>query len=593
MAREDAFDKDLVPLEWFDHCVKPESWFDDDLLLAATIAAANASVAATLRDDQAAASGTVGASAASGAVAAQLGDDLGSATATLSTSASASGQLGNDSAALSGTVSIAAAISSQLGNDGAAMSANAANTAMVAATLGNDSAQATATVQTSASAASQLLDDTAAITATVTSAAANASIAAQLGDDLSAATALVGAITQTFGNNTADSFTGTVDNTLKSIAPTTNQSGNNFLEATRYDVGDEQPTLIKFTSLGSIPSDAVITSARIYLNLISQGLDNLINVHRLLRVWDVATSTWNEASTGVNWGTAGAKLDGTDREATPTGSVNLLDGVIGLTSIDVTSDVQGFVNGSLVNNGWLLDRDIVGAFANGFTVFTSSEGADGLRPYLSVTYTVPVAVATIDVQLGGDSANATATVAVTSSLAAVLADDSANAQATLASAATGAAVLANDSASAVGTVSSGGGISALLGNDSAGGTASTAVNASVSALLGDDSAQIAASVGGVTSNASVSALLGDDSAQITATVTAFIPPVITPPLPGGGGGGSYSSGFPSRRGGTPYVVVDRKTIKIGDKTVPVQDLDENDEDLAIILSAIYAYRELT
>jgi len=67
----------------------------------------------------------------------------------------------------------------------------------------------------------------------------------------------------------------------------------------------------------------------------------------------------------------------------------------------VTSDVVGFVNGSLTNNGWLLERDSVGAFVTGFTYFASSEGVDGTRPYLSVTYTIPVIPPPVTVGLSG------------------------------------------------------------------------------------------------------------------------------------------------------------------------------------------------
>ena len=231
---------------------------------------------------------------------------------------------------------------------------------------------------------------------------------------------------------------------------------------------------------------------------VSKNLDNVINANRLLVTWDVATSTWVNASTGVPWATAGAQSDGVDRVATPTGSVSLLDTILGATSIDVTSDVQGFVNGSLTNNGWLLERNVAGAFVTGFTYFASSEGTDGTRPFLSVTYVLPVLSATA---------------------APVLANDSGSGLASVATQVAGAALLSNELASGLANVSSSVVGSTLLGNDLAAGTASLATQALGSALLGNDLAAGTATVVGTGASVSGQALLADDTAQGSATVT--------------------------------------------------------------------------
>jgi len=526
MARLDAFDKDLAPSEWYDHCLLPEAWFDDDLILAgsapvivqgsaaavlgddigqlaadlqssSTVSSAltgdsaqisgatstSGTVAALLGDDSAAASGTVGAAPANATISATLGDDSAQLSATVQSSASIAASLGDDSSALSATVSSSGAVASALSNDTSALSGAVANNATVTAIANNDAAAGTASLLSSGTVAALLGNDTAALSANLTIPAADATIAALAGDDGAAIAASTFGTAVSIGENTGQ--TPGVQDTLLRLAPgqdNTNFSSGLQLGASNFAVGDAATTVIRF-DLSSIPAGAVIMSASVTFTLGNNSGTPTLGLQKAITNWNVAQATWNDSNTGAAWGAGGARLDGTDRVAASSSTVTLTSGQTGtITFGGLASDVQSMLSAN--NNGWQLDR-VDGAFNDGqFCVLKSSEETDGLRPFLSVVYFVPV----------------------------------------------------------LGTVG---------------------------------------------------AVLGDDSAQADATATTTPPPAITPPLSGGGGGGSYSSGFPSRRGSTPYVVADRKTIKIGGKTVPVQDLDENDEDLTIILSAIYAYRELT
>jgi hypothetical protein len=438
MSREDGFDKDLVPLEWFDHCLKPESFFDDDLLAEPVSGGGSAALTGQSETES---QGTLTPNITIALVGIGVTESQGTLTPATSTNVQLTGQsetlsggtltpvfgvpltglletdqsgalipaftvplAGQSETESQGTVTPSTSTNVQLTGQSESVSAGILTPTFGIPLVGQPETDQTGTVTPTSGVAVQLTGQSEAISGgnlTPNFSLQLNNLLETLQQGIITPVAAAGAITQTFGNNTADSFAGTVDNGLNSPNPNTNQSGLTEIQATKYAPGAEEASAIMFTGLSAIPANAVITSARLFLTVTQQNLNNTINANRLLRVWDVATSTWNIAATADPWGTPGAQLDGTDRVAVPTGSVTLLDTVLGLTSIDVTSDVIGFVNGTLVNNGWLLERDSVGAFITGFTYFASSEGADGTRPYLSVTYTIPVIPPPVTVGLSG------------------------------------------------------------------------------------------------------------------------------------------------------------------------------------------------
>lgn len=210
--------------------------------------------------------------------------------------------------------------------------------------------------------------------------------------------ALVGpalaATTVTIGDNTGNTYSGTDDAHIRSDSTTTNYGTNGSLEVTKYAVGNHVSALVKFSGLSNIVGPVTVSSATLYLYYTgpTSGSDtHTIDVHRVLRAWVEAQATWNIYSTGNSWTTAGALSDGNDRVATVSASFALIGNTspsyVAYTGAQLATDVENIINGSNANNGWVFERSDAGDDTN-YRIFASSEGSDGQRPYLDITYTV-------------------------------------------------------------------------------------------------------------------------------------------------------------------------------------------------------------
>ncbi len=117
---------------------------------------------------------------------------------------------------------------------------------------------------------------------------------------------------------------------------------------------DDFSALLRF-DLSQVPPNAVIEDARLDLWVYYRSSQSAITVQpfRLLRSWDVASSTWNRASSTTSWTTAGADGSGTDRETLPEGQT-LLDRTDAWVSFSVTNMAQQWVWNGDQNYGLLL-----------------------------------------------------------------------------------------------------------------------------------------------------------------------------------------------------------------------------------------------
>jgi hypothetical protein len=194
------------------------------------------------------------------------------------------------------------------------------------------------------------------------------------------------------GDNTGDDFAGTDDSLLSQASPTTNYGSSNEIGATKFAGGDHYNTLLSFSGISSLPSSLSVSSVTLGLYLKNAGgaSTQTLSIKRLLRNWIEAQATWNIFATSSNWTTGGALSDGNDRSATTSASISS-NGTTGVyqTVTDTgtfAAIIEDYADGTLVNYGEHIERTD-GADDSTYRVFTSSEGTDGQRPYLIVTYT--------------------------------------------------------------------------------------------------------------------------------------------------------------------------------------------------------------
>lgn len=191
----------------------------------------------------------------------------------------------------------------------------------------------------------------------------------------------------TIGDNTGTDFAGTEDTKLRSANPTTNYASA-VLEVFSWAVSDDGTTVVRFTGLSSISGPVTVSAAEIRLYQTAHFNDPLtIDVHRVLRNWVEAQATADDFSTGNAWQTQ-LGVGALDMSSTVSASLSV-DGTTGAYHVwshaQLATDVENWINGVNTNHGWLFKPDTF-AHSTDFCEFAQSEGTDGQRPLLVITY---------------------------------------------------------------------------------------------------------------------------------------------------------------------------------------------------------------
>jgi hypothetical protein len=145
--------------------------------------------------------------------------------------------------------------------------------------------------------------------------------------------------------------------------------------------------LMRWNLTGVVPAGATITSAQLqmYSNARSNALAQTITAYKLLRAWDEATVTWNQAATGVPWTTAGCAGIGSDRDSAASASIAIgpADPVPGWYAFALTSLVQSWISDPGSNYGLIL---VATGGSVAYDFLSSESGSTDLRPKLVIEY---------------------------------------------------------------------------------------------------------------------------------------------------------------------------------------------------------------
>ncbi len=204
--------------------------------------------------------------------------------------------------------------------------------------------------------------------------------------------------------------------------------------------GNVKRSLLEF-NLSAIPADATITNVTLTLYLaqvagsagstgtVTNTKDRQLGLYDMLQPWTEGTSgsptsnnvggsgqgyarvngdvTWDYASYNSNpnlavlWNNNGTALHGGNVSTiesslldVPIGSSLVFAAPFAWSSAGMVADVQGWVDGVLPNDGWMLKSDNLETTATSFLGFYSKDGAAavgslGLTPALAITFTVP------------------------------------------------------------------------------------------------------------------------------------------------------------------------------------------------------------
>lgn len=179
-----------------------------------------------------------------------------------------------------------------------------------------------------------------------------------------------------------DGYSGAADSYVYVYAPDTN-----YCESEPLKVGYKQQyaSLLRF-DLSAIPSDATVTRAELQLYATGWGgTDISVGAYYITRTVSMCQVTWNRSRSTESWGQAGARSTLTDRRPAPENTVTTR-GARAWYALDITAAARGWVDGSLANNGVLLEA----AYSVGSFYFASAHyGTVGYRPRLVLTYSTP------------------------------------------------------------------------------------------------------------------------------------------------------------------------------------------------------------
>lgn len=203
-----------------------------------------------------------------------------------------------------------------------------------------------------------------------------------------------------------DGYAGNQSARVHSAFPDTINGTENVIALTK-NVSVSQASFIQF-NLPSIPQHATIDSATLELTTFNNGIYTTganVAVHRVTAPWDEAAITWNNS--------VGAAV----YDPTPV-TVQSINGYLAnsKSSLDLTTLVQQWVDGTADNNGFMLQvpMDSGAAWHRGFHSDESTTQTS--RPKLTISYTyvpttgVVVTPATLSLVVGGSTGQLSANV---------------------------------------------------------------------------------------------------------------------------------------------------------------------------------------
>jgi Calx-beta domain len=227
--------------------------------------------------------------------------------------------------------------------------------------------------------------------------------------------------TVTIGQRADNSFSGLQDTHLAQQFPTSINSASDRVYVA-YPVDSQAVRAIFLaTGLTNIPANAVVSGASLTLFRINNAAAGKnYEVFKLLSLPTIAQATWNNRATGTPWQTAGASgASDVDPTVIATGTLPATAStVVTVSSTAFTNLVQDWISGATPNYGILMQVDAGTVVAGGqYDIASGERSTDNQRPYLTVTYDVPVPpdISVGDVTVSSASGTATFIVSLSAS----------------------------------------------------------------------------------------------------------------------------------------------------------------------------------
>jgi len=203
--------------------------------------------------------------------------------------------------------------------------------------------------------------------------------------------------TITFGENTTDDHNSTCEDCLIYEGNSGSNHDNLYLGMGKGGgASNTNRSLIRFNIKSALTASGATTidSAKLYLYLDGITGTHIRSAYRVFRDWNETQVTWNSWKTGSTWSGAGCSSasdsgedDGVyDRKSTAEDSDSTISTGSYSLILDITDLANKWLSGDAKEFGVLLQSS--NETTNNYITSDDSEGVDGVKPYLEITYSV-------------------------------------------------------------------------------------------------------------------------------------------------------------------------------------------------------------
>lgn len=205
------------------------------------------------------------------------------------------------------------------------------------------------------------------------------------------------ATTITFGENTTNDNNSTCEDCLIYGAAADSNQNNSYLGMGKGGgATSTNRSVIRFDIKNVLTASGAftITSAKLYLYPDGLVGSHTVSAYRVFRDWNETQVTWNSWKTGSTWsgsGCSSASDGGTDdgiydRKSTAEDSDSTISTGSYSLILDITALANKWLSGDAKEYGVLLQSS--NEATNNYVTSDDSEGVDGVKPYLEITYSV-------------------------------------------------------------------------------------------------------------------------------------------------------------------------------------------------------------
>lgn len=183
--------------------------------------------------------------------------------------------------------------------------------------------------------------------------------------------------------NTAigDTYACEADTSINETNPAVNYGTNPLVSISDpFGAGNSVHGLFRFT-VEDLDPGAELVEALLSCTPQTANTSAVYGVYPMLVPWVETEATWNEASSGVNWGAAGLQA-GVDYDDTQRIEWTVTNAVNEEVQLDIIDFVKSWLNGVMDNNGIVIRYENVSASSKNW----NSRESAGLDPYIELTY---------------------------------------------------------------------------------------------------------------------------------------------------------------------------------------------------------------